>query len=536
MPTLADLKTDPNTGVVQNPQDFTPGQLQEASSKGLISYQGYQQALPNAAKPANNQADIAASMANNPANDLSKGTTAQGTTVANTPPTQLTQQPSQQAPASNQVQLTAPPAQSNQNGDPRDSALAAMLAPRATARTAPTSLDKAYLDDLAQKASGMTANLQDIADQTKQHANNMNEQTNILATQGQVAKDIFDKERADEIKKRSDIMADHQKSQSRINAELDRLQSQNIDPKRYFKEAGTAANISNAVMVGLTQFGQGLAHRQGNPALDIINSSIERDIESQKENLQKNFNILSKRMQVGQNGFDANIAMLNAERESYQTAYTVAARDIEKKAAMYKDNAGVQQNATQLLAGIEEKKQQVLLKYADDKYKLLKQYDKTAGAGGLTDAQRKQITERIATIRDKGAGEGKDVSPEEARRQAVSEIIGFNAKPDVPYQNYSKDAKGPEAKQKEELLHVNSALSSIDQMLALREKHNGGSLNRDDTAAGEALARDAQGELGKSLSGRFTESEIKVLRAMVPDDPLELKASVQLEQMRLELS
>ena len=65
-----------------------------------------------------------------------------------------------------------------------------------------------------------------------------------------------------------------------------------IDPNRALNSMGTGAKITAAISVLLGGLGAGLTHTS-NGALDIINNSIDRDIEAQKVNLGKQGSLLS---------------------------------------------------------------------------------------------------------------------------------------------------------------------------------------------------------------------------------------------------
>lgn len=87
-----------------------------------------------------------------------------------------------------------------------------------------------------------------------------------------------------------------QEMESRVQDDMDRLQGtiqelhkSTVDPVRFFKHAdGTqdyGTTILASVAVALGAIGEGLQGRAGNPALDIIQRAIDRDIEAQREDL-----------------------------------------------------------------------------------------------------------------------------------------------------------------------------------------------------------------------------------------------------------
>jgi hypothetical protein len=62
------------------------------------------------------------------------------------------------------------------------------------------------------------------------------------------------------------------------------LANRKVDPGAFWGRIGTGGSILAALMVGLGQFGAALTHGP-NTALDIINDSISRDIDAQKEDI-----------------------------------------------------------------------------------------------------------------------------------------------------------------------------------------------------------------------------------------------------------
>ena len=79
--------------------------------------------------------------------------------------------------------------------------------------------------------------------------------------------------------------------------------------------------------------------------MSTANSAITNDIEAQKTNLLKSVDVAKMRMGANAQSFDQQSALLSAERDSVQTAYSVSMNDVSKRAAMYKDNADYQANA-----------------------------------------------------------------------------------------------------------------------------------------------------------------------------------------------
>lgn len=92
------------------------------------------------------------------------------------------------------------------------------------------------------------------------------------------------------------------------NAELKtRVLNGSIDPFRVFHQS-TANNIIAGISVLLGGLSQGLTGARTNPAVDVINNIVEKDIEKQRAELGKNMNLLSMNMAKYNNVAQATMA------------------------------------------------------------------------------------------------------------------------------------------------------------------------------------------------------------------------------------
>jgi hypothetical protein len=93
------------------------------------------------------------------------------------------------------------------------------------------------------------------------------------------------------------------------NAKLQKdIQEQKIDPNRLWNNASTAGKISASIGIILGGIGAGLQGSNHNVALDLINKSIDRDIDAQKSELGKKQGLLSMNMQKYHNATAAQAA------------------------------------------------------------------------------------------------------------------------------------------------------------------------------------------------------------------------------------
>jgi len=88
---------------------------------------------------------------------------------------------------------------------------------------------------------------------------------------------------------------------------------QKINPRAVFDNMDTGNKLMASVGLLLGGIGQGLLHTQTNPAMDVINKALDRDIESQKLNMDKTRNLLTMNMEKYRN-LDAATAATRANQ------------------------------------------------------------------------------------------------------------------------------------------------------------------------------------------------------------------------------
>lgn len=92
-----------------------------------------------------------------------------------------------------------------------------------------------------------------------------------------------------------------------------------IDPNQYWENKGTGGKVTAAIGIALAGIGGGMSGQGGNVALDVINKAIDRDIDSQKANLNNKSNLLSKNMELTRN-LEAATALTKSNLLSIATA------------------------------------------------------------------------------------------------------------------------------------------------------------------------------------------------------------------------
>lgn len=193
--------------------------------------------------------------------------------------------------------------------------------------------------------------------------------------------------------------------QQRRQAKLAEIEGAQIDPDKFFKDAGTRGQIAAGLGIAFGAIGAGMTGRGDNQALSIIQGAIDRDINAQEKNLGK------KQWEAGELG---RIYALEKER----TGDAIAAR-LETKAAAL---AQVKEQAKRLAAisnseDVAIKAQQLQLQtdaqiaalhqQADDRIKEALSY-KTVMPGGGGGAPKKKTAGGFV-IRDPKSGKDRYV-------------------------------------------------------------------------------------------------------------------------------
>ena len=331
-----------------------------------------------------------------------------------------------------------------QAGDP----LASILRPQAGAgqahRVGFSDADKNMLGSLNEQGQIAQTDAARQADAVKKIADTFAGQNDALAADSQKGLlDYQDRQKTLEAH-RQQIDADSRAAQGRIEAHMADLQATGVDPNRYFQSQSTGQKILGALAVGFGALGAHAlgpnGHDSTNTALDIMNNAIARDVDAQKANLQKSLSVLGSRMNLNAQNWDQQKAMLESERESIQSGYAVAQSEVAKRAAAFKDNAEIQTKALAMQAGLKAAADEKVGQINQQIYGIQKGAERVVGGGTGNDIA-KMIRERAIKIRDDAAGHGKDISPEEAHRQAAIDLYGTDVAPGTARASYAAEPK-----------------------------------------------------------------------------------------------
>lgn len=129
----------------------------------------------------------------------------------------------------------------------------------------------------------------------------------------------------------------HQQNMSRVQGEIDNVinevRQQKIDPNHFWNNRSTPAKFSTAIGLILGGMGAGINGGE-NPALRFLNQQIDRDVESQKENMSNKVNALR--------GLQQQFGNINDAANVYKAMQAgVFASQMMEEAAKSKDPAAM---------------------------------------------------------------------------------------------------------------------------------------------------------------------------------------------------
>lgn len=453
------------------------------------------------------------------------------------PPSAYTQPrvlpPEQQAPkqivtrqAAPQGQAGAPEVQGE--GSPDDAAIARLMhpgvsGPPATRPTGLSKADTAYEGALSAQAQGLTDAINSGIAMHQQNAQAFADQSKALAADSAEGLARYQTEIAKNATKRAAIAQQVDEDDRRIRGELANVQAAGVDPGRYFHSMSNYNRMMTGLGLVLSRMGSTLT-KGPDTAFEMVQNAIKDDVEAQKANIAKAVDLAKYKGALNEQKAAHLMAMNDAERQSIQTGYAVAEDALQKKVSLFKDNASVQSNATEAIARLREMKLKDMQPLLEQRYQIEKAAEKpkpVAGASGGID--RKWVAEQTLKIQQESAANGQPMSTEQARAIALNAGYGLRAR-GYEYNLPAKPAKGGAGQTGKDMLALDQAISLVNQIQTLRQKHNGGTLAPEDRATGQALAARAQERLVAAL-GRTNQGLLDRTSHMIPDNPMELQAA-----------
>lgn len=274
-------------------------------------------------------------------------------------------------------------------------------------------------------------------------------------------------------------------SSQQINGEISNIiqdvKAGHIDPNRYLNSRSTGDKIASAIGLILGGIGSGVTHTE-NPAMKFINDQIDRDVNAQKANMDKQFNLVAAYNKQFGNLKDAT------DMARVSTA-AITAANMEAAAANAKDPLA----KARLLSAVGEMK----ARYAPlvTTISAVQAINKSANAGA-SDAAVAPILDQLRAV-----------NPERAKEVEARYVPGVGvAQVPVP----------PEVRQ--QLVAKTNLVRSAG---ALRDwvAKNGHSVDPRVRAEGETLAAELQQIYRQGVGGSTSEGEQKVIEKIIDSDP-----------------
>jgi len=349
--------------------------------------------------------------------------------------------------------------------------IASFLQGAGTARAAGMSpADKTYdqglLASQARDQKTATNYLQQVGDNAKQFA----AQNDAFTAESRAGIQAFQQQNAENEEHRKKLAQEAKDAQDRIQAKLGQLESQGVDPNKYWHDSGVAGTILSGIAIGLGQFGAQLGHGT-NAALSIINGAIDNSIRSQEVNLQHALEVAGKGSELNAQGFNQQDALLKAKMDSTLTAYTLAQNELQKRVAAFGGNQDVQTAAQKLSMGIQDSVNGKVDAINQQRYQLKKNAEKIVpvGAGGSADVVKQIRETAIKLTLEKG------FQPDEALRSAAHLVLGVDTQPDIPEAQIPLDGKAGKAGQlspriAKSVADYDAGIAAIQQLKELQKK------------------------------------------------------------------
>lgn len=290
----------------------------------------------------------------------------------------------------------------------------------------------------------------------------------------------------DQISKAAQLNETFQKTSSRINNLMEHtaqdIANGHINPNHYMESLTTAGRVQTAIGLILGGMGAGIIHQE-NPALKFLNAQIDRDIAAQQANISNKNNIISAYTHILGNTKDAADMAKATQAQIY-------AAQIDKAAAQTQD--------PKAKAAALQAKSEILSKYAAIPQQIaMKQTVAQAVNGSNGDPETFAHTLNGLRMMD----------PTMAK-EMESRFVPHLGLAQVPVPNEVRD----------QLFKRNNLVSATDHLMTW-VKQNGGTLNPQKRAEGEALAAELQQIYRQGVGASTSESEQKIIESIISSKP-----------------
>lgn len=299
--------------------------------------------------------------------------------------------------------------------------------------------------------------------------------------QGQL--DVLQKQQQDLAKVQQDYDQRYNDIDKETQQAAQDLKNSKIDPNHYWSNKTTPQKFSTAIGLILGGIGSGLTGGE-NQALKFINAQIDRDIQGQTLNMDKQKNLMSFNMQRLGNLRAAQAATAAMHLQTFQN-------QLQQEQAKAQ-NPLIQARATQALAGVQQQKAEYQRQAA--LFSALGSANQ-AGTGGGDNGQQVLSTLRM-------------IDPKRAEEMEGRYIpgVGFGS------------VKIPD-KVREEIAGRNELQNGIQKLQKFAQQHQG-SLDPATMNEGKALANQVQDAYRRANGqGVFREAEADFVKGVISDDP-----------------
>jgi hypothetical protein len=282
--------------------------------------------------------------------------------------------------------------------------------------------EQAYNAALGQEAQQAAAQKDEAVGKLDTFNKTFADETASAADQSKLALEHFQQQQKANDERRTKFADEMKQSESRINDELAKVQAAGVDPNKYFMDQSTGSKILGAIAVGLGALGAGPLGPNGsrgpNVALQIMNDAITRDIDAQKMNMQKNLEVMGKRIGFNAQSFEHQDALLKAEADSTIAGYNVASNEVMKRMSMFKDNKDAQASGVQLTEGLKDQRNAKLDGILKERLALSERANQAVGGGVLVKLPNGQVVP-LATYKElERSGLVAPTSPDVEKTQA----------------------------------------------------------------------------------------------------------------------
>lgn len=131
-----------------------------------------------------------------------------------------------------------------------------------------------------------------------QYGKSVNQEAQGQIAQNKAQAGAMDEYLKNEQARQQVVQAHMQKYQQQADELSQNIASNKIDPNKYWNDKSTGGKVSTALGVLLAGIGQGLSHSTSNMAWTSLQKNIDRDIESQKDDLGKKQSLLSDNLRI----------------------------------------------------------------------------------------------------------------------------------------------------------------------------------------------------------------------------------------------